>query len=496
MQYVEGTSLRSAIKPEGMDLVRAANIIRQVGRALSAAHKKGIYHRDLKPENIMLRPMSDGDEQVKVIDFGVAKVRNSSTLSSGIERTVGTISYMSPEQLSALPLGPASDVYSFGVMAYEMLTGRRPINPESIYQLLELQRSGVKVKPIDLRPRLTEAAQDILLKALAFDPKDRYQKVREFGDALAWALIADENTKPHTQFVTANFADPSWAISKEASENALIPTAMFQENAAGDLVSHQPQPSSVEQSSTATMTVRRQSFFSKHAALIRISLVAMALVVAGGLFVLNWKSKPLTGQPPENSERPASEIGPSAPEQTFDYWLTVQKIDKGKAVGPPFQSSGDQIFGTGWKFRFNLRPVQAGVLYLLNVGSGKNGTEEFNILFPIPLKNGEDAAIAAEQFTTKNWYEFDKKLGVEKLWIIWSDKPLPDLQEIFTTAARDKEHPGMITNSNHLSEMQAYLNRYSPEHTQVINDKSKKLTTVKGRGDVLVAPIELQHEAY
>src|SRR5213078_2596723 len=127
MQYVEGSSLRAAIKPEGMEFGRAANIIRQVGRALSAAHRKEIYHRDLKPENVMLRATSDGDEQVKVIDFGVAKVRNSVTsLSTGKERAVGTIAYMSPEQLSVCKLTAASDVYSFGVMAYEMLTGRRP----------------------------------------------------------------------------------------------------------------------------------------------------------------------------------------------------------------------------------------------------------------------------------------------------------------------------------------------------------------------------------
>ena len=192
MQYVDGSSLRVLIKPEGMDLSRAANIIRQTGRALSAAHDRGILHRDLKPENIMVQTLSDGEEQVKVIDFGVAKIKNSVLSSSTVgEQTVGTVLYMSPEQLKAEPMTAASDVYCFAVLVYEMLTGRRPNNPDSTFQLLEMQRAGVRIKPRDLRPNLSAAAEAILLKALSFNPKERYEKAREFGDALSTALLGE-----------------------------------------------------------------------------------------------------------------------------------------------------------------------------------------------------------------------------------------------------------------------------------------------------------------
>src|SRR6266542_2054786 len=79
MQYIDGVSLRDAIKtkPEGMDLERAASIIKQAGAALSAVHEKKIYHRDLKPENIMLQALGRGDEQVKIVDFGIAKIKES-----------------------------------------------------------------------------------------------------------------------------------------------------------------------------------------------------------------------------------------------------------------------------------------------------------------------------------------------------------------------------------------------------------------------------------
>src|SRR2546423_12572744 len=77
MQFIDGVTLRSQIRPEGMPLERAADIVRQIGRALGAAHDKGIFHRDLKPENIMLQSYGAGEEQVKIIDFGIAKLKDS-----------------------------------------------------------------------------------------------------------------------------------------------------------------------------------------------------------------------------------------------------------------------------------------------------------------------------------------------------------------------------------------------------------------------------------
>src|ERR1044072_1629329 len=173
MQYIEGVSLRSLLTPEGMSFARVAHLIKQIGKALSAAHQVGILHRDLKPENIMVQTTED-DEYVKVIDFGVAKVRNSIVdVSTTKDVAVGTIAYMSPEQLSAQTLPAASDVYALGVIAYEMLTGKRPTNPASAYQLLEVQRLGVRVKPSALRPGLAAEAENIILKALSFNPQDR-----------------------------------------------------------------------------------------------------------------------------------------------------------------------------------------------------------------------------------------------------------------------------------------------------------------------------------
>src|SRR5262249_43974139 len=103
---------------------------------------------------------------------------------------IGTRSYVAPEQLNGKPV-PASDIYALGVIAYEMITGMRPFNHELIIPLYELQRAGVKIKPRDLCPSLPEEAQSLILKALSFDPHDRYTNAKDFTDALANTLTGE-----------------------------------------------------------------------------------------------------------------------------------------------------------------------------------------------------------------------------------------------------------------------------------------------------------------
>lgn len=197
MEFIYGLDLREFIKTQsvfeqGIELSQVAEIVKQVSRTLAASHEAGIIHRDLKPENIMVSQSADGDLQVKVIDFGIAKIKNSliaSSTTSG-HLVAGTLPYMAPEQLLGKKADARSDIFSLGVITYELVTGRHPFAAKNQFQIKLLHESGVKVKPCDLNPDLPATAQDVILKALAYNPADRYQRVRNFGDDLAKALTS------------------------------------------------------------------------------------------------------------------------------------------------------------------------------------------------------------------------------------------------------------------------------------------------------------------
>lgn len=186
MQYIDGPTLRSEIPSNGIDVTRAASLIKQIGAAVGHVHDKGILHRDLKPENIMLQLLSDGTELVKIVDFGIAKIKDSVGATSTVNTVpIGTLAYMSPEQLrGGERITAASDVYSIAVVACEMITGNRPLQPEPAL--------GQRVKRVELPKGLSAKARKVLAKALSFKPNDRYQSAKQFGDDLAETLLSIE----------------------------------------------------------------------------------------------------------------------------------------------------------------------------------------------------------------------------------------------------------------------------------------------------------------
>jgi serine/threonine protein kinase len=191
MKFIRGRSLRSLIKNGGLEFKQVAKIIRQIGQGLSAAHDQEVLHCDLKPENIMVQDLAGNEQQIKIVDFGVAKVRNSRVAGSADGTLVaGTPIYMAPEHLDGSP-SVASDIFSFGVIAYELLTGERPFKVNIEGGQKEAIRRGPEKRPKDLRLELPTAAQEIILKALSFEQNDRYHHARDFGELLAQALTTD-----------------------------------------------------------------------------------------------------------------------------------------------------------------------------------------------------------------------------------------------------------------------------------------------------------------
>jgi serine/threonine protein kinase len=189
MQYVEGRTLRQLMDQGRLPLARAAEILQQLGDALSFAHSKRILHRDLKPENVMLQDMGDSREVVKLIDFGIARVRESQvTADTAFVPFAGTPAYMAPEHLFGKPV-EASDIWSLGVIAFEMLTGERPFTTRSVFSLRDQQRRGVAKGSVrKLRPEVPEAVEATIRSSLCYEASERPQNARDLCGRIAHEL--------------------------------------------------------------------------------------------------------------------------------------------------------------------------------------------------------------------------------------------------------------------------------------------------------------------
>jgi serine/threonine protein kinase len=174
MQYIHGESLRERLRRQRMDPSSAFRVASDVAAGLDAAHQIGVVHRDIKPENIMI----DQSGRSKVLDFGVARLVDRSTLTRK-GRIVGTLPYMAPENIKGNPVDARSDVYSLGVVLYEMLSGQVPLDDKEEAAFF-FKIINVDPEPVSTRvPGLSLDVDPILVKALAKDPARRYQTAAE-----------------------------------------------------------------------------------------------------------------------------------------------------------------------------------------------------------------------------------------------------------------------------------------------------------------------------
>jgi serine/threonine-protein kinase len=164
----------------------------QILRGLAYAHKKGVTHRDVKPANVLIDP---GD-CVKVTDFGIARIDQSTLTASG--SVIGTPSYMSPEQLRGDPVDGRSDIFSAGIVLYQILTGVRPFQGSSA-EIMQKILNAEPVPPSVIVPALGVAVDGVLARALAREPARRYATAGEFAAELGAALLDDDATRVATR---------------------------------------------------------------------------------------------------------------------------------------------------------------------------------------------------------------------------------------------------------------------------------------------------------
>ena len=179
MEYVRGTDLKSAIQQRGaINQRKVAEIGSQVCQALSVAHGQDIMHRDIKPQNIMVQP----DGNVKVMDFGIARAKNS--VKAKTSSVLGTAHYISPEQAQGKELDGASDIYSLGCVLYEAATGQLPFDGPDAVSVAMRQVNEAPAAPSEVKPDISPDLEAIIMKAMEKNPYNRFQTVRDMKHAL------------------------------------------------------------------------------------------------------------------------------------------------------------------------------------------------------------------------------------------------------------------------------------------------------------------------
>jgi serine/threonine protein kinase len=346
---------------------------------------------------------------------------------------MGTVNYMSPEQAKASGIDERTDIWSVGVMLYEMVTGLMPFGgPTMSHTLVQILE-----KEVPAFPKVAGAPaelQRIIRKAMAKDPDERYQTVKD----LAVDLKSLRRQSDHS-----------------LERDAVLP---------------ETEP-------------------NKKRVLV-YGLIAMAVVMVA---FFGWSIWRATRAPSSSVAVPASTPVVAQPERRLTYSVTVQEFREGKHQ-PPYTMAGEVSFEPGDRVRLNIGSPQAGYLYILNEGPRDGSTvPEYSIMFPSSSANNGSPLLAAEQHVLipeePHWFQFDDQEGVERLWLVFSEDAVPEIESVRRFAS--KETKGVVADMTQNKLIQDFLTTHSATKPEL--EKGETLTTLKVPGKLLLYGVRLEH---
>ena len=196
MEYIQGKTLKQLIKKRGaLTLSECIDIMLQLTDGVNVAHSSYIIHRDLKPQNIMIQD----NGEIKITDFGIAMALNNTQLTQ-TNSVMGSVHYLPPEQASGKGATVKSDIYSMGIMLFELLTGTLPFKGENAVEIAFKQIKDDIPSVREINPSIPQSVENIVLKATAKNPKNRYNNAKEMHDDLATCLNEDRKDEPRIGF--------------------------------------------------------------------------------------------------------------------------------------------------------------------------------------------------------------------------------------------------------------------------------------------------------
>jgi eukaryotic-like serine/threonine-protein kinase len=358
MEYVEGRTLSSVLMQGPIPVGNALNYIDQVLSALSYAHQQHVIHRDIKPANMMV--MSDGT--VKLMDFGIAHTEREPSKLTQTGTTLGSINYMSPEQVRGSDIDERSDIYSVGISLYEMVTGEKPFHGDSNFSIMSAHLQQTPRPPVELRPDLPAGLNEIILTAIAKAPADRFQSADAFRNALASVKGSTKSTATGLRTI------PPPAVSATAARAAAnAPTWMA--TAVGTAAAPAPAPEALPLITppSGQSTGHRGLYMALGGLVVVIGLVAAGIYLPGRGKAANPDAsstspkvvqQQATPAPPPTTEvappsTPSTDAGVTPPAQPAPPAQTEQVASSLKAaaklptqMAPKHGTEGDSVAGT------------------------------------------------------------------------------------------------------------------------------------------------------
>jgi serine/threonine protein kinase len=515
MEYISGDDLSESLKKgKRYSVTESLEIADAVLDALEYLHSFTIFHRDIKPHNIKI----DARGKIYLLDFGTAKGSFDETTLPRIGQSVtGFTPFYAPleqvlrvdpnsylllqsletprlEEFLNRKTDERSDIYSLGATVYHLLTDYSPEKATATMRAFSLW-SG-KPDPLPpcqiANPEIPAGLAQIVHRCLEIEPEKRFQTAAQLRRELKNPAVTNSSPKVSEQLTAALPIAAQNQLNAEANlmrESVSTRAGNLQAEPIVRLsfeVKNEPEAErETDLRPIEDLFGERKLSRSKPKSKMPFYLGLLVLAIISGAFAgwLLWQDSAATPQ--------SVEAKPSAKNaRNLSYSLLVQKMRDGKKFQEPFESSGQEIFETGYQFQMRLTAPADGYLYLFAEGVNERQEKVFNLIFPTPQRNEGSAAVSASRQYETGWNQFDGKTGTENFWMIWNKTE----SEIAEKARQNAfENAGVVADGNLKNRLRDYLGSASKNNVEVSKDTGKKITKVDFEGDELVYLIHLEH---